>query len=137
MAPYFQRFRRQLEGDLLELRVAPGDVAVLALDQLLLDLELSCLLLDALEHLRGQRRDGLGRQTLQVLSLEIAHAEHASHLAKTHGLTPLEELLSTRSRVSRASADAHSRVITLISGRRCQGRPTIKASNCVLVNDSG
>src|SRR5678816_952319 len=75
LAPYFQRFRRQLEGDLLELRVAPGDVAVLALDQLLLDLELSCLLLDALEHLRGQRRDGLGRQTLQVLSLEIAHAE--------------------------------------------------------------
>jgi hypothetical protein len=29
----------QLEGDLLDLRVAPGDVAVLALQQLLLELE--------------------------------------------------------------------------------------------------
>jgi hypothetical protein len=33
--------------------------------------------------------------------------------------------------------DVHIRVITLISGRRCQGRPTIKASNWVCVNDNG
>ena len=111
MAPYFQRFRRQLEGDLLELRVAPGDVAVLALYELLLDLEVASLelevarlLFDVLEHLRAQRREIFSRQTLQVLSLEIAHAEHASHLAKTHYLTPLAELLSTRSLASRASA---------------------------------
>ena len=32
---------RQLEGDLLQLRVAPRDVAVLALDELLLEVELA------------------------------------------------------------------------------------------------
>ena len=89
---------RQLEVDLLELRIAPGDVAVLALDQLLLDIELSHLLLDALEHLRGQRREVCRRQNLQVLRLEIAHAEHASHDADARRLTPLEDVLSTCSR---------------------------------------
>jgi len=74
---------RQLERDLLDLRVTPGDVAVLALEQLLLVIEVSRLLLDVPQHLRGQRRDGLLRQTLQVLRLEVTHAEHASHLAKT------------------------------------------------------
>ena len=87
---------RQLEGDLLDLRVAECDVAVLALEQLVLDLKVSCLLLDAPEHLRGQRRDGLLRQTLQVLRLEVTHAEHASHLAKACDLTPLADVLSTQ-----------------------------------------
>ena len=32
---------------------------------------------------------------------------------------------------------AHIRVITLISGRRCQGRPTTSASNWDWVNDNG
>jgi hypothetical protein len=86
---------RQLEGDLLDLRVAPGDVTVLALEQLLLDLKVSRLLLDVPKHLRGQRRDGLLRQTLQVLRLEVTHAEHALHLAKTHELMPLADVLST------------------------------------------
>ena len=58
-------------------------------------LELRGLMLDVLEHLRSQRLDGLGRQTLQVLSLEIAHAEHAPHLARASELTPLAELRST------------------------------------------
>jgi len=91
---------RQLEGDLLDLRIAPGDVAVLALDQLLLDLKVSRLLLDMPKHLRGQRRDALLRQTLQVLRLEITHAEHASHFAKACDLTPLADVLSTHGRVS-------------------------------------
>ena len=106
----------------------------LSFELVALVLEFPGLLPDVLEHLRGQRRHGLGRQTLQVLSLEIAHVEHASHLATCNELTPPAELLSTHARRSR---DAHTRVITLISGRRCQGRPTTKASNCALVNDSG
>ena len=61
---------RELEVDLLQLGIAPGDVAVLALDELLPALELISLVLDVLEHLCGQCRDGLGRQTVQVLSLE-------------------------------------------------------------------
>ena len=48
---------RQLEGDLLDLRIAPGDVAVLALDLLLREVEFVSLMLDVLEHLRGQRRE--------------------------------------------------------------------------------
>ena len=39
--------------------------------------------------------------------------------------------------MSAIAAIAHIRVITLISGRRCQGRPTTKASNCAWVSDSG
>ena len=48
---------RQLEGDLLDLRIAPGDVAVLALDLTLREVEFVSLMLDVLEHLRGQRRE--------------------------------------------------------------------------------
>jgi hypothetical protein len=47
-------------------------------------------------HLRGQRSDGLLRQTLQVLRLEVTHAEHALHLAKAFDLTPLADVLSTQ-----------------------------------------
>ena len=98
---------RQLEGDFLDLRVAVGDVAVLALEQLLLEFELMAVALqlagfvgDVLEHLRGQRGDGVRRQTLQVLRLEVTHAEHALHLAKTFDLTPLANVPSTHGRVS-------------------------------------
>ena len=94
-----------LEGNLLQLRIAPRDVAVLALDELLLEVELAALalqlvglVLHVLQHLRGQRGDRLGRQTLQVLSFEVAHAEHASHLAKAHDLTSLAHVLSTSPR---------------------------------------
>ena len=94
---------RQLERDLLDLRVAVCDVAVLALQQLLLEFELMAFALqlaglvpDVLEHLRGQRGDGVGRQTLQVLRLEVTHAEHALHLAKTCDRTLLADVLSTR-----------------------------------------
>jgi hypothetical protein len=59
-------------------------------------LQLAGLVPDVLEHLRGQRGDGVRRQTLQVLRLEVTHAEHAWHLAKTGDLTPLADVLSTQ-----------------------------------------
>ena len=128
----------QLEVDLLQLGVAPCDVACLALDLLILQIELLGLLRDVLEHLCGQCGDGVGRETLQVLGLELPHAEHALHLADARSLTPLADVLSTSCAASLADGSAaHTRVITLISGRRCQGRPTIKASNCGCVNASG
>lgn len=93
---------RELEGDLLDLRVAERNVAVLALQQLLLEFELVAFALqfaglvpDVLEHLPGQRGDGVRGQTLQVLRLEVTHAEHALHLAKRRDLTPLADVLST------------------------------------------
>ena len=66
-----------------------------------MQIEVPSLLLDVFEHLHGQRREVFGRQTLQVLSLEITHAEHASHRAKTRDLTPLAQLLSTWARATR------------------------------------
>jgi len=86
---------RQLEGDLLDLGVAERDVAILALQLLLLGLEVSLALLDMPEDLRDQRRGGLLRQTLQVRRLEVTHAEHAPHLAKSRDLMPLADVLST------------------------------------------
>lgn len=51
-------------GKLLQLRILQADVAGLAFDVLIALREVAFLLSDALEHLLGQRRDGLGRQTL-------------------------------------------------------------------------
>ena len=69
----------ELKLHLLQPGLAQRDLAAPALDLLLsalylsiLLLQLARLLLDMLEHPPGQCRDGVRRQTLQVMGLEIA-----------------------------------------------------------------
>lgn len=95
---------RELELELLQLRVAQCDLAVLALQQLLALGELAValgqrqiVLLDALAHLRDQRA-GLGGQRLQDRRGKIAHAEHAPHGAAADGIAPLAYAMSTAAR---------------------------------------
>ena len=86
---------RELEVDLLQLHIAPGDLAVLARELVILALQRLVLPLDVLDHLRSQRGDRLGRQTVKISGLELTHVEHALHHADLRRTAPLADVLST------------------------------------------
>lgn len=67
---------RQLEREFHELRVLQTDGLRLALDVLIALREVEMVLTDALQHLLCQRSDGLGRETLKVIVLEVTHVLH-------------------------------------------------------------
>ena len=108
LAPYFQRLRRVSSKVIFSIfasRQAMSRSLRSSSFCLISRSHPPRLLLDVPEHLRGQRRDGLGRQTLQVLRLEVTHAEHASHLANTprpHAIGGCP--VNARARVRTASA---------------------------------
>ena len=113
---------RQLKLHLLQLGLAQRDLAVLACNLSILVLQLASLLLDVFEHLPGQRRNGIRRQTLQVMGREVAQVEHEGHRARHCMAAPSAQL-------PLPTCCAHARQMRCSSGRRCQGRPSTRASN--------
>jgi len=66
----------ELEGDALDLRVAPFDGLRLRVDALALLADVFALLADVGQHLLGRSSQCTGAQTAQVLGFEVAHIEH-------------------------------------------------------------
>ena len=78
LAPNLQAFRRgELERDALDLRVAPLDALCLRIEPLALRVDVLALLRDVGQHLRGQRRQFGGAQTLQIFGFGQLRIEHA------------------------------------------------------------
>jgi hypothetical protein len=74
---------RELQVELLQLRIAPDDLAALAFD-------LACLLLDVLAHAR-QHRHHIGGQPLFVDGGQFLQTKHASHGAGSRRPAPLAQ----------------------------------------------
>ena len=78
---------RQLEGDALDLRVTPLDGLRLRVDPLVLLADVSALLADVGQHLRGECGQLGGAQDLEVLGFDRLHIEHAA-IVQTSASSP-------------------------------------------------
>jgi hypothetical protein len=124
---------RQLEGDLLELGVLELDLALIALREFFVLLDLAALCAQLEQHAGGNLRHRRRLHCPQRLGVECVEVHHREPIVRTAEAARI----GTCANCPAVRSLGYTRVMRCICSKRCQGKPRTSASNCCWVSATG